>query len=46
MYDGEDDVDDIVEFEYPDESDFGASSEDIIKGDVSLLAGVIQLLIG
>ena len=38
-------VDNVVEFEDPYESYFGASSEDIVEGNLSLLAGVIKFLV-
>lgn len=44
--DGHQQLDDIVQLEYPDESDFRSSPEDVVVGDFPLLAGVVQLLVG
>lgn len=38
---GYEDIDDVVQFEDPNEPDFGAPPEDIIIGYVSLLAGMV-----
>ena len=43
--DGDEGVDDVVEFENPDEADLGASPEDLVEGDFPLLAGLVQLLV-
>lgn len=41
MYDGYEHVDEVVQFEYPDEPDFGSSSEYVVIGYFSFFAGVI-----
>jgi len=38
-------IDNVVQFEYPNESYFGSSSEYVIVWDLSLFTGVVQLLI-
>ena len=43
--DRNEDVDNVVEFEDPNESYFGASSENIVEGNLSLLAGVVKFLV-
>ena len=44
--DGNEHVDDIVQFEYPYKPDFGASPEDIVERNLSLPACMVQFFIG
>lgn len=46
MEDGDESVDDVVQFEDPDEPDLAAPAEDVIIGDLALPTGMVQLLIG
>lgn len=39
--DGYEHIDDIVDFEDPNEADFGTSSKYLVKGDLSLFASVV-----
>jgi hypothetical protein len=44
--DGDEGVDDVVEFEDPDEAYFGAAAEDLVEGDFAVPAGLVELLVG
>lgn len=46
LQNGHEQVDYVIELEYPDESNLAASAEDVIVGYFSLPAGIIELFIG
>jgi hypothetical protein len=46
LEDGDESIDDVIEFEDPDEAYLAAPAEDVVVGDVALLAGMIQFLVG
>jgi hypothetical protein len=39
-------VDDVIQFENPNEAYFGASPEDIVVGNFSFFASVVQFFVG
>ena len=45
-HDGNEDIDDVVQFKYPNESYFGTPSENVVERNLSLPAGMVQLFIG
>lgn len=46
LQNGQKQVDYVVELEYPDESDLATPTKDVIIGNFSLPAGIIELFIG
>jgi hypothetical protein len=46
LQNGDEEIDEVVEFEDPDKTDFASSSEDVIVGNFALPTGIIQLLVG